>query len=1569
MDQRLGFLLGFSFMSVVYLTTLILPRAARIRKQKSPVSQPSFVAAVTAVDETTRIFPASLSGAGDEFDNNWEVINSHLMGSTQGPRAGLYWGFCVLSSAYLSLFVVISVSSILEPGASLVVNGFILALTLLHGLLATVAVISACFDASSTSFAYSEVNMERTKRDQKDIFALVSIYYATTALALYFTFGLESTVHISISITATLLSATSLSAYWHIPLGRLQRKPVEGQGYRTKIGPQDLWSTNLSEQSKTCINSYHSALYSYVASKPLSAPPSLVYLLWLVHRRILAAQFCLVVGETMLYFSGAFFINRILESTPVVGKPEPVAFIYVGAMFVFSIVKVIVTNANSYIITKIEARIRNLLSVLIYEKSLRRDTAGTVSEPGKENASEGKIVNLVSVDANTVAEWAGYLYTPLTTGLQILISIAYLIYILGWSAIPGVVILGLLMFSGAPLASLLNSGYRAYRTSADKRVTAFNELVQNIKAIKFFAWEDQFKAKIDTLREKELADKWHNKVMEVSSRVLWFSSPFVTTLVTLGTYTTLAGKDLTSTVAFTALALFNLLRGPLEQFPETIVQLIDARISLNRIQEFLQESEIESETSQNSSTLHDHVLGFSGNARFSWEKTTRDADEKQSDIPGMAINMSNEQKGLRNLWGLIRSADLAGERSPLLKIESESDEETDANEVETMQKGSGVFQLKDINVDFPIGKLTVVLGPTGSGKSTLLLSLLTETHRLQGKIFRPQNLTTSYVPQTAWLQNASIRDNILFGSALYTDRYREVIRVCALERDFEVLEDGDLTEVGEKGINLSGGQKQRIALARACYSEAPVVILDDPLSAVDAPTAKFLMNECVLGFLARRTCILVTNAAHLVIPRSDHIIILSNGRILTQGSAESVLFDLSKNSSGSSFSVSAVTDGFIFEFQASIETLKADRRRFAESSSSTYSISTKNRELPKGVLATHKAKLLVEDENVEEGHSVDSSVYWMYLNAAGGWKFALVLVLAYSLNHTATIFLDYVVLLWCKAYEKLTSMPPGASTSSHPDTRHIKPMVLYGVVLVTCLALIVFRLLYLVYGMVVAGRNIHRKMMERLLEAPLSFFEVTPIGRIVNRFTKDISAIDGAVGGVAGNLVYNFVMIVFVLGFVSCVIPVLLIAMIPLGFVYYLIARYFIRTSLSLKRISSVTRSPIYSHFSETLSGTTLIRAFRSTSRFQNTCSTLMDAHTRPTLLSSLTFIWLALRVQMLSAVVVGLIGVFVLLGEVGRDWTGICLGAAGVTFTQGLFNLVWAGSILELNLNSVERCNEYFNLPQEEPIKPLTAPTPTWPSRGQITFDSVRLRYGPDLPEVLRGVTFRTDAREKIAIVGRTGAGKSSLALALFRMVQISGGRVLVDGVDLDGVSVGEIRKRITMVPQDPVLFEGTVRSNIDPFGTIPDVDLWAALKRVHLVHSTPQQGYMEANNDEETIHGEASVEKVITLDTTVSGGGSNFSMGQRQLLCLARALARRSRIIVMDEATASVDMETDSRIQETIRKEFKDSTVITIAHRLKTIMDYDRVIVMDAGKVVENNSPLNLLNSKSGPGVFRGM
>ncbi|KAI7906444.1 P-loop containing nucleoside triphosphate hydrolase protein [Cokeromyces recurvatus] len=1237
--------------------------------------------------------------------------------------------------------------------------------------------------------------------------------------------------------------------------------------------------------------------------------------------------YCL--GWTVLVFGPPFYLNKIVRyiESP---KDEPVttAFLYVLGLFVTNSAQSLLLQQGLYIGRTLGIRVQSIIIGEVFSKSLRRrddsgspDVASSLEEETRKETM-GNVNNLLSVDAQKVAECIAYIFYIYCYPLQIIFSIWGLYKLLGNAALWGV----LVMISCQPITYYIGSRFERLHTSVmsatDKRLKLMNELLSAIRIVKFFAWESEFKKRIIEARENELS-AIRSRLMTFMWMVnAWFFIPILIMVTTFYVYT--QDNPLTASVAFTALALFNTFRAALDEFPLLMSFLIQSNVSIKRVEKFLAEDEVELPTQRNAEASQSGVvIGFINNASFSWERP-RDGDHAKAAI-------------------------------------------------------------KNLNLNFPVGKLSIVCGPTGSGKTSLIASLLGETFCLSGQAILPRVIPNqrsplggavsgiAYVAQTAWLQNCSIRDNILFGLPFDKERYENVLYMTALTRDLEILEYGDATEVGEKGITLSGGQKQRVAIARAVYSQASTVILDDCLSAVDAHTAKHLYEHCLTGDLMKhRTVILVTHHVGLCISGADYVVVLKEGQVLDAGSPKSLL-----------------KSGVLGE-----ELSKAEEAKMAMTEETA--VEGPIPVVPKTIHSTtdmingHGGKLTQEEERAEGG--VSWSVYKTYINASGGYLFWAIVLILFCVAQACVLGQDYWIKVWSAAYGHESEGPEkdalhddhlGLLLFSASNTmgqnnlmnvyttapifhttmnRMIKPaedaidvvyyLGIYFLVGVIALCMTSLRTYILFRGSLNASSRIHHELLSRILRAKVRFYDTTPLGRIVNRFSSDLATVDQEIAPSLSFLIYSIVATLCVILLISSVTPTFLVPGVVIAALFVSIGNYYLRTSRDLKRLNSVSRSPIYVQFNETVNGVATIRAFGSQFRFINENHNKIDSNNRPFLWMWATNRWLHCRVDVLGAFV-GFCTGFVLV--LARDW--VDPGLAGLSLSYSLMfthHVLWVVrnyALNEMNMNAIERVHEYLDV-EEEPAAeiPETEPRSSWPEYGSVEVQDLVMQYAPENPPVLRNVSFQVQPREKIGIVGRTGSGKSTLALSIFRFMEPTSGTIKIDGVDIHKIGLNVLRSRLTIIPQDPVLFSGTLRSNLDPFHQHDDLELWAALKRSHLI------------DDQDT-----TTENAITLDSVVTENGSNWSQGQRQLIALARALVKKSALIILDEATSSVDFDTDHKIQQTIRTEFTNSALLCIAHRIRTVADYDRILVLDHGEVKEFDTPYNLMTREGG--IFQQM
>uniref|UniRef100_A0A8C5FP11 ABC-type glutathione-S-conjugate transporter n=1 Tax=Gadus morhua TaxID=8049 RepID=A0A8C5FP11_GADMO len=861
--------------------------------------------------------------------------------------------------------------------------------------------------------------------------------------------------------------------------------------------------------------------------------------------------------------------------------------------------------------------------------------------------------------------------------------------------------------------------------------------------------------------------------------------------------------------------------------------------------------------------------------------------------------------------------------------------------------------LKNISLDVGRGKLVAVVGAVGSGKSSLISAILGELHSVKGFV----NLqgSVAYVPQQAWIQNATLRDNILFGGPHDSDRFQGVLDACALGPDLELLPGRDLTEIGEKGINLSGGQKQRISLARAAYSHSDIYLLDDPLSAVDSHVGKHLFREVIgpKGLLKDKTRILVTHGVSFL-PYVDEIVVLVEGAVSEVGSYQSLratkgafsefLDTYAKEENreqGPAGEEEEVSGGEDLQADCAPEDVVTGTLKREGSIPSTTGVRLRsNSSSPKKELATDlkKGQRLIEKETMETGQ-VKFSMYLQYLRAVG-WGYSSMMFLMYLVQNVAFIGQN----LWLSDW---TTDSVDYFNMTYPASKRDTRVGVFGALGVAQGLFVFLGTLFMAEGSVLASSILHSRLLHTILRVPMVFFDTTPTGRVVNRFAKDIFTVDEALPQCFRSWILCLLGVVGTLFVICLTTPTFAVVIIPLAVVYYFVQRFYVGTSRQLRRLDSVSRSPIYSHFGETVAGLSVIRAYGHQERFLKHNETTMDENIKSVYPWIVSNRWLAIRLEFLGNLVVFFSALFAVIARKKLDSGLVGLSISySLNVTQTLNWLVRMTSELETNIVAVERVSEYSELQTEAEWASETQPPGTWPDAGRLQFDNYKVRYRPELDLVLNGISCDISSTEKIGIVGRTGAGKSSLTNCLFRIIEAAEGRILIDGIDISKIGLHDLRNRLTIIPQDPVLFSGSLRMNLDPFENFSDQEIWIALELSHL------KEYV------------AGLEKGLQYE--VSEGGENLSVGQRQLLCLGRALLRKSRILILDEATAAVDLETDDLIQTTIRKEFSHCTVLTIAHRLQSIMDSSRVMVLDAGRIVEFDSPENLLEKQ---GYFYAM
>ncbi|KAK7471486.1 hypothetical protein BaRGS_00035880, partial [Batillaria attramentaria] len=1114
----------------------------------------------------------------------------------------------------------------------------------------------------------------------------------------------------------------------------------------------------------------------------------------------------------------------------------------------------------------------------------------TMNNSAKNAATVGEVVNLMSVDAQRILDMMNIFFFAFTVPVQVIVAIVLLYLVIGPSILAGVLLLVILM----PVNIYVVSRQRVLQNNN----LSFKDV------LKLYAWEPSFREKIREIRLKEVAIFFKLAFLNTLMSISWDMAPYLVTLATFAAYV-LMDRDnyLDAGKAFISLSLFNILRAPLNLLSTMIMFLIQAQVSIKRIGKFLSGEDLDPTTVDRDDSA-EHVISIR-NATFSWDRKSKPS-------------------------------------------------------------------LTDINLTVGEGRLVAVVGSVGCGKSSLISAMLGEMEKVKGTVTSRGSI--AYVPQQAWIQNATVRDNILFGKPFRRSKYKRVLETCELERDLTILEAGDMTEIGEKGINLSGGQKQRVSVARAVYSDSDVYLLDDPLSAVDSHVGKAIFKKVIghSGILKGKTRVLVTHGVYWL-PMVDEILVMTDGTISERGSYEELV---SHDGPFAQFLKTYLTEveNSGDEDDSELAEIRGNIRKRIDSLTSDHNSSddeaysrqqaTKRKirrrkekkervELEESVASIGPFKeaeitrqplgRLTTVETIETG-KVNRMVFKDYGNAAGMVPMTLAFV-SFCVFQAFSAGSNFWLNVWTGDPALLNASTSDPEALSKGNDYYLG---IYGMLGIFQL-LFLFGFNYLFWTrMATAARVIHARLADKILRAPMSFFDTTPIGRILNRVSRDMEVVDNTLPMIMRDWLVTFALVLVTLVVIMIQTPLSGVVLIPVVVLYYFCQGFYVPTARQLKRIESVTRSPIYVLFSETLSGAPSIRAYRATGRFLEDSKMRVDRNQVYYFASQGAVRWLQFNLDILAASVVFAAAVFAIL-QTSSD-----PGDAGLSVSYALQvsgTLTWMTRQIcefETNIVSVERLKEYSELDTEaEWILQDKRPPPEWPRKGDVTFENYMTRYREGLDLVLRGVCCSIRHGEKVGIVGRTGAGKSSLTLSLFRLIESAGGAIFIDGVNIAEMGLHDLRSRLTILPQDPVLFSGTLRMNLDPFDEYSDDQLWTALERAHLKSAVTQlPGRLQFQCGEE---------------------GSNLSVGQRQLVCLARTLLRRTKILVLDEATAAVDMETDALIQNTIRSAFSTCTVITIAHRLNTIMDYDRIMVMDAGLVKEFASPEELLANKKS--VFYGM
>ncbi|XP_071922110.1 ABC transporter C family member 2-like [Coffea arabica] len=1221
--------------------------------------------------------------------------------------------------------------------------------------------------------------------------------------------------------------------------------PLMKLGYKRPLTEKDVWKLDNWDRTETLNNMFQKC---WVEESRRPNPWLLRALNHALGGRFWWGGFWKIWNDVS-QFIGPMILNQLLKSMQD-GDPAWIGYIYAFSIFAGVVFGVLCEAQYFQNVMRVGYRLRSTLIAAVFRKSLR------LTHESRRKFATGKITNLMTTDAEALQQICQSLHTLWSAPFRIVVALFLLYLELGVASLLGALLLVLMFPIQTFIISKMQQLSKEGLQRTDKRIGLMNEILGAMDTVKCYAWEDSFQSKVQNVRNDELSWFRRAQLLAALNSFILNSIPVVVIVVSFGMFTLLGG-DLTPARAFTSLSLFAVLRFPLFMLPNIITQVVNANVSLKRLEELL----------------------------LAEERILLPNPPLEPEVPAISI------------------------KNGYFSWESKADKPT----------------LSNINLDIPIGSLVAIVGSTGEGKTSLISAMLGELPPASDATAVVLRGTVAYVPQVSWIFNATVRDNILFGAVFEPSRYETAIDVTSLQHDLELLPGGDLTEIGERGVNISGGQKQRVSMARAVYSNSDVCIFDDPLSALDAHVARQVFERCIKGELRGKTRVLVTNQLHFL-SQVDKIILVHDGMVKEEGTFE----ELSNN--GPLFQRLMENAGKMEEYVEEKETVQN-----IDDKTLQLSANGEANGLPEDPTSKTKRKggksVLIKQEERETG-VVNIKVLKRYNDALGGTWVVMILFMCYVLTEVLRVSSSTWLSYWTDQ----------STSSAHGPLFYnlVYALLSLGQVFVT-----LTNSFWLIISSLYAARRLHEAMLNSILRAPMVFFQTNPLGRIINRFAKDLGDIDRFVApfvnmflGQVSQLISTFVLI----GIVS---TMSLWAIMPLLVLFYVAYLYYQSTAREVKRLDSVSRSPVYAQFGEALNGLSTIRAYKAYDRMANINGNSMDNNIRFTLVTMSGNRWLAIRLETLGGLMIWLTATFAVMQngraenqEAFASTMGLLLSYA-LNITSLLTGVLRLASLAENSLNAVERVGTYIELPSEGPaIIDGNRPPPGWPSSGSITFEEVVLRYRPELPPVLHGISFYIPPSDKVGIVGRTGAGKSSMLNALFRLVELEKGRILIDDCDTAKFGLTDLRKVLGIIPQAPVLFSGTVRFNLDPFNEHNDADLWEALERAHLKDVIRRSS--------------------LGLDAEVSEAGENFSVGQRQLLSLARALLRRAKILVLDEATAAVDVRTDALIQKTIREEFKSCTMLIIAHRLNTIIDCDRILLLDSGRVLEYDTPERLLQNE---------
>ncbi|KAH3763070.1 multidrug resistance-associated protein 1 [Pelomyxa schiedti] len=1197
--------------------------------------------------------------------------------------------------------------------------------------------------------------------------------------------------------------------------------------HRPKMEMSDLGDLASRDTARVLSRSFH---HLWAEECAVTEHPAMIK----VFRKMFLSQFVSAGIWRFLYvifeFAPPLAMFWILQ---YVGKDES-GFIpgLVCTCFVYicSVAGLLLQHLFLYKTYRIGQNVRTCVITSVYRKCFKLSNLALSQYPLEV------ICSYMVVDAPSLCEAVPSLHLLWICPLEICVSLALLIWIIGWPSLIGVLLIVLSIPFNLAFLRFMQQNKFSMLNFKDTRGNLLKEILQAIKTVKLMVWEAHFQGALNKARDTEVKYLFRSLIWRSMMQTITWATPALVGLVTYACYIG-NSEDLTAVVAFTTMAVFNVIRFPIVKLPRVVAEFLQSKSTLERITTFLLAPELDPENRKevfSSPPVHTPAVLIK-EGLFQWEDT-------------------------------------------------------------------GTVALSDINFIAQPGQLIAIIGSPACGKTTLLRSVMGDLKRMNGDVVVYGKI--AYTDQQPWIQTLTLRENILFGKPYHEPLYEAVVSSCELKCDFSTIAGGDTSEIGEQGVSLSDGQMQKISLARAAYQNADVYLLDDTLSSVDPTAGEKIFTNCICGLLKGKTRIFVTHQLQYL-NRADVIFVMKQGTIVEAGTFE----ELTK------LDFSEFTNLFAnYEAAESVPT--------TEEKASDLDAYTKD--INQGLM-----DLIVTEEGAK-GH-VPLSVYGLYMKESG-FVVSVVTLLLFILSTTGLVTSVFWLSKWTSSIE-----------SNSLTFTNGEYLAIYAAIIIVSVSCILLRFLVLSKATTNSSVSIHTKALKRVLQAPMSFFYSTPVGRMLNRFSEDLLTLDDKVNFSLGMLIGTIFSVLAAIGSVCYVNPFFLPIIFPLVYLYIHTQQWYLVYARELFRLDAVSKSPLYSTIPETIRGIKTIRCMKENLRFIFDVDRKLDSHQKVFYAICVANRWLGVRIEFVASTAIALV---FLLCTLQKDNLNPSIIASSIAFALQLPSLlvmlIQCTTEVESQMVSLQRLREYLDIPQEFPFHDTEAqsiPPPEWPAYGHVEFIGYTLQYRPTLLPALENLSFAVNPGEKIGVVGRSGAGKSSLMVALFRLEEASQGKIEIDGLDISSISLERLRSKLCAIPQDPVLFCGTLRSNLDVLGQFNDQQMIEVLETVNLrdLLATKDNG----------------------LDCEVIEGGANFSVGERQLICLARGLLLRSTVMLLDEATANVDVETEEKIHSVVFEQCRSSTMFIIAHRTHTILQCDRVMMIERGSIVGLGPPKQLMST----------